>query len=226
MANNRKAVSARMTDLFDDQMLMDSGDLIAGVDEAGRGPLAGAVYAAAVILDPNEPIEGLRDSKKLTEKERERLAVEIKEKAIAWSVADATVEEIEEMNILKATMLAMRRAVLGLAVEPKLVLVDGNRLPELPYPANAIVKGDDKIAAISAASIIAKTTRDHRMMELEELYPGYGFAKHKGYGVEAHIAAIKKLGVCPEHRKTFEPIATMLGISKKKKVPDFELKAE
>ncbi len=226
MATNRKAVSARMTDLFDDQMLMDSGDLIAGVDEAGRGPLAGAVYAAAVILDPNEPIEGLRDSKKLTEKERERLAVEIKEKAIAWSVADATVEEIEEMNILKATMLAMRRAVLGLAVEPKLVLVDGNRLPELPYPANAIVKGDDKIAAISAASIIAKTTRDHRMMELEELYPGYGFAKHKGYGVEAHIDAIKKLGVCPEHRKTFEPIATMLGISKKKKAPDFELKAE
>ena len=226
MATNRKAVSARMTDLFDDQMLMDSGDLIAGVDEAGRGPLAGAVYAAAVILDPNEPIEGLRDSKKLTEKERERLAVEIKEKAIAWSVADATVEEIEEMNILKATMLAMRRAVLGLAVEPKLVLVDGNRLPELPYPANAIVKGDDKIAAISAASIIAKTTRDHRMMELEELYPGYGFAKHKGYGVEAHIAAITKLGVCPEHRKTFEPIATMLGISKKKKAPDFELKAE
>lgn len=226
MATNRKAVSARMTDLFDDQMLMDSGDLIAGVDEAGRGPLAGAVYAAAVILDPNEPIEGLRDSKKLTEKERERLAVEIKEKAIAWSVADATVEEIEEMNILKATMLAMRRAVLGLAVEPKLVLVDGNRLPELPYPANAIVKGDDKIAAISAASIIAKTTRDHRMMELEELYPGYGFAKHKDYGVEAHIAAIKKLGVCPEHRKTFEPIATMLGISKKKKAPDFELKAE
>ena len=135
MATNRKAVSARMTDLFDDQMLMDSGDLIAGVDEAGRGPLAGAVYAAAVILDPNEPIDGLRDSKKLTEKERERLAVEIKEKAIAWSVADATVEEIEEMNILKATMLAMRRAVLGLAVEPKLVLVDGNRLPELPYPA-------------------------------------------------------------------------------------------
>ena len=155
MATNRKAVSARMTDLFNDQMLMDSGDLIAGVDEAGRGPLAGAVYAAAVILDPNEPIEGLRDSKKLTEKERERLAVEIKEKAIAWSVADATVEEIEEMNILKATMLAMRRAVLGLAVEPKLVLVDGNRLPELPYPANAIVKGDDKIAAISAASIMA-----------------------------------------------------------------------
>ncbi len=223
MATSRKAVKARMTDLFDDQMLQASADLIAGVDEAGRGPLAGAVYAAAVILNPEEPIDGLRDSKKLTEHERERLAVEIKEKALAWSVADATVEEIDELNILQATMLAMRRAVLGLKIAPNLVLVDGNRLPQLPYPANAIVKGDDKIAAISAASIIAKTTRDHRMMELDAQYPGYGFAKHKGYGVEAHIAAIKKLGVCPEHRRTFEPIATILGISKKKKVPDFEL---
>lgn len=223
MATSRKAVKARMTDLFDDQMLQASADLIAGVDEAGRGPLAGAVYAAAVILNPEEPIDGLRDSKKLTEHERERLAVEIKEKALAWSVADATVEEIDELNILQATMLAMRRAVLGLKIAPNLVLVDGNRLPQLPYPANAIVKGDDKIAAISAASIIAKTTRDHRMMELDAQYPGYGFAKHKGYGVEAHIAAIKKLGVCPEHRRTFEPIATILGISKKKKAPDFEL---
>lgn len=223
MATSRKAVKARMTDLFDDQMLQASADLIAGVDEAGRGPLAGAVYAAAVILNPEEPIDGLRDSKKLTEHERERLAVEIKEKALAWSVADATVEEIDEINILKATMLAMRRAVLGLKIAPNLVLVDGNRLPQLPYPANAIVKGDDKIAAISAASIIAKTTRDHRMVELDAQYPGYGFAKHKGYGVEAHIAAIKKLGVCPEHRRTFEPIATILGISKKKKAPDFEL---
>ncbi len=223
MATSRKAVKARMTDLFDDQMLQASADLIAGVDEAGRGPLAGAVYAAAVILNPEESIDGLRDSKKLTEHERERLAVEIKEKALAWSVADATVEEIDELNILQATMLAMRRAVLGLKIAPNLVLVDGNRLPQLPYPANAIVKGDDKIAAISAASIIAKTTRDHRMMELDAQYPGYGFAKHKGYGVEAHIAAIKKLGVCPEHRRTFEPIATILGISKKKKAPDFEL---
>ena len=223
MATSRKAVKARMTDLFDDQMLQASADLIAGVDEAGRGPLAGAVYAAAVILNPEEPIDGLRDSKKLTEHERERLAVEIKEKALAWSVADATVEEIDELNILQATMLAMRRAVLGLKIAPNLVLVDGNRLPQLPYPANAIVKGDDKIAAISAASIIAKTTRDHRMMELDAQYPGYGFAKHKGYGVEAHIAAIKNLGVCPEHRRTFEPIATILGISKKKKAPDFEL---
>ena len=225
MSTSRKAVRERMTDLFDDAMLDASGDVIAGVDEAGRGPLAGAVYAAAVILDPAEPIEGLRDSKKLTEAQRERLAVEIKEKALAWSVADASVEEIDELNILRATMLAMRRAVIGLRVKPNLVLVDGNRLPELPYPANAIVKGDDKIAAISAASIIAKVTRDHRMLEMDEQYPGYGFAKHKGYGVEAHIEAIKKLGVTPEHRRTFEPIATMLGISKKNKAPDFELSA-
>ena len=163
----KKAVASRMDDLFNDMMLVDSGDLIAGVDEAGRGPLAGAVYAAAVILNPDEPIEGLRDSKKLTAKRRDELAEEIKAKALCWCVADASVEEIEEMNILKATMLAMRRAVLGLRIEPKLVLVDGNRLPEIPYPANAIVKGDDKVAAISAASLLAKTTRDHRMDHLD-----------------------------------------------------------
>ena len=220
---DRNEVNARITDLYNDQMLIHSADVIAGVDEAGRGPLAGAVYAAAVILNPDEPIEGLRDSKKLTEKERERLAVEIKEKSLAWSVADASVEEIDELNILQATLLAMRRAVLGLTVTPNLVPVDGNQLPQLPYPANTIVKGDDKVAAISAASIIAKTTRDHRMMELDELYPGYGFAKHKGYGVKAHLEAIRTLGVCPEHRRSFEPIATMLGISRKKKKDDFFL---
>ena len=216
----KKAVASRMDDLFNDMMLVDSGDLIAGVDEAGRGPLAGAVYAAAVILNPDEPIEGLRDSKKLTAKRRDELAEEIKAKALCWCVADASVEEIEEMNILKATMLAMRRA-----------LVDGNRLPEVPYPANAIVKGDDKVAAISAASILAKTTRDHRMDELDLRYPGYGFAKHKGYGVKEHIDAIKRLGVCPEHRKTFEPIASILGVAsakekrkaKKGERPAFEL---
>lgn len=227
----KKAVASRMDDLFNDMMLVDSGDLIAGVDEAGRGPLAGAVYAAAVILNPDEPIEGLRDSKKLTAKRRDELAEEIKAKALCWCVADASVEEIEEMNILKDTMLAMRRAVLGLRIEPKLVLVDGNRLPEVPYPANAIVKGDDKVAAISAASILAKTTRDHRMDELDLRYPGYGFAKHKGYGVKEHIDAIKRLGVCPEHRKTFEPIASILGVAsakekrkaKKGERPAFEL---
>ena len=218
----KKAVASRMDDLFNDMMLVDSGDLIAGVDEAGRGPLAGAVYAAVVILNPDEPIEGLRDSKKLTAKRRDELAEEIKAKAHCWCVADASVE---------ATMLAMRRAVLGLRIEPKLVLVDGNRLPEVPYPANAIVKGDDKVAAISAASILAKTTRDHRMDELDLRYPGYGFAKHKGYGVKEHIDAIKRLGVCPEHRKTFEPIASILGVAsakekrkaKKGERPAFEL---
>ena len=213
MARSKKAVGP---DLINDLLMMDSGDLIAGVDEAGRGPLAGPVVAAAVILDPDNPIEGLRDSKKLTEKRREELAPLIKERALAWCVADASVEEIEELNILQATMLAMTRAVNGLKVHPQLVLVDGNRLPHLDYPCNAIVKGDDKVPAISAASILAKTTRDHYMVEMEARYPGYGFAQHKGYGVAAHIAAIEKLGITPIHRKTFEPIASMLSQEDKK----------
>lgn len=213
MARSKKAVGP---DLINDLLMMDSGDLIAGVDEAGRGPLAGPVVAAAVILDPDNPIEGLRDSKKLTEKRREELAPLIKERALAWCVADASVEEIEELNILQATMLAMTRAVNGLKVHPQLVLVDGNRLPHLDYPCNAIVKGDDKVPAISAASILAKTTRDHYMVEMDARYPGYGFAQHKGYGVAAHIAAIEKLGITPIHRKTFEPIASMLADAEKK----------
>ena len=213
MARSKKAVGP---DLINDLLMMDSGDLIAGVDEAGRGPLAGPVVAAAVILDPDNPIEGLRDSKKLTEKRREELAPLIKERSLAWCVADASVEEIEELNILQATMLAMTRAVNGLKVHPQLVLVDGNRLPHLDYPCNAIVKGDDKVPAISAASILAKTTRDHYMVEMEARYPGYGFAQHKGYGVAAHIAAIEKLGITPIHRKTFEPIASMLSQEDKK----------
>ena len=213
MARSKKAVGP---DLINDLLMMDSGDLIAGVDEAGRGPLAGPVVAAAVILDPDNPIEGLRDSKKLTEKRREELAPLIKERSLAWCVADASVEEIEELNILQATMLAMTRAVNGLKVHPQLVLVDGNRLPHLDYPCNAIVKGDDKVPAISAASILAKTTRDHYMVEMEARYPGYGFAQHKGYGVAAHIAAIEKLGITPIHRKTFEPIASMLSQADKK----------
>lgn len=213
MARSKKTAGP---DLINDLLMMDSGDLIAGVDEAGRGPLAGPVVAAAVILDPDNPIEGLRDSKKLTEKRREELAPLIKERALAWCVADASVEEIEELNILQATMLAMTRAVNGLKVHPQLVLVDGNRLPHLDYPCNAIVKGDDKVPAISAASILAKTTRDHYMVEMEARYPGYGFAQHKGYGVAAHIAAIEKLGITPIHRKTFEPIASMLSQEDKK----------
>lgn len=196
--------------MFNDLMMEDSADLIAGVDEAGRGPLAGPVVAAAVILNPDHPIPGLRDSKKLSPAQREHLAELIKERALAWCVADASVEEIDELNILQATMLAMKRCVEGLTVKPNLVLVDGNRIPRLSCRVNAIVKGDDKIAAISAASILAKTTRDKWLVELDSRYPGYGLAKHKGYSVPEHIRAIKELGILPIHRKSFEPIASML----------------
>lgn len=202
----RKETKKRMGDLFNDAMLEESADLIAGVDEAGRGPLAGPVVAAAVILDPMRPINGLRDSKKLTEASRERLAAEIKERALDWSVAHATVEEIDELNILQATMLAMKRAISGLTVRPSLVLVDGNRVPRIDLPVNAIIQGDDKIAAISAASIIAKTTRDHWLEELDERYPEYGFAKHKGYGTKEHLEALAKYGPLPVHRKSFGPV--------------------
>ena len=202
----RKETKKRMGDLFNDAMLEESADLIAGVDEAGRWPLAGPVVAAAVILDPMRPIDGLRDSKKLTEASRERLAAEIKERALDWSVAHATVEEIDELNILQATMLAMKRAISGLTVRPSLVLVDGNRVPRIDLPVNAIIQGDDKIAAISAASIIAKTTRDHWLVELDERYPEYGFAKHKGYGTKEHLEALAKYGPLPVHRKSFGPV--------------------
>lgn len=190
-------------DLFFDPNLA----LTAGVDEAGRGPLAGPVVAAAVILDPENPIEGLADSKKLTAKKREALEPLIKERALAWCVAEASVEEIDEINILQATMLAMQRAVAGLKVQPEFVQVDGNRIPKLPMMAEAIVKGDAKVAAISAASILAKTHRDAYMMEQAHRYPGYGFEKHMGYGTAEHIKAIETLGVLPIHRKTFKPIS-------------------
>ena len=203
-------------DLFNDLMIAESGDLIAGVDEAGRGPLAGPVVAAAVILDPNNPIEGLRDSKKLSAKVRERLADEIKKKALAWSIAHATVEEIDELNILEATMLAMKRAIVGLSVEPNLILVDGNRIPKMNRRINAIVKGDDKVPAISAASILAKTTRDSAMIELDARYPEYGFAKHKGYGTPEHLAALEKYGPLPAHRKTFAPVKKVIEMRKGK----------
>ena len=181
--------------------------LTAGVDEAGRGPVAGPVVAAAVILDPNNPIEGLADSKKLTAKKREALEPLIKERALAWCVAEASVEEIEEINILQATMLAMQRAVAGLQVQPDFVQVDGNRIPKLPMMAEAIVKGDAKVQAISAASILAKTHRDAYMMEQAKKYPGYGFENHMGYGTAEHIKAVETLGVLPIHRKTFKPIS-------------------
>ena len=184
--------------------------LIAGVDEAGRGPLAGPVVAAAVILDELHPILGLADSKKLSARRREQLFDEIRAKALCCAVAQASVQEIDELNILQATLLAMRRAVEGLRLSPKLVLVDGNRLPVLPMRAEAIVKGDALVAAISAASILAKVTRDRWCVEVDEAYPQYGFAKHKGYGTALHLAALQAHGACPEHRTTFRPVTEVL----------------
>ncbi|AZZ98894.1 ribonuclease HII [Pseudoalteromonas sp. R3] len=183
---------------------------IAGVDEVGRGPLVGDVVTAAVILDPANPIEGLTDSKKLTEKKRLLLAQEIKQKALCYHVARATVSEIDELNILHATMLAMTRAVEGLAVKAQFVFVDGNRLPELSVPAQAIVKGDSLVAEISAASILAKVTRDQEMLDLDKQYPQYGFAAHKGYPTKAHFAALSEHGVTPHHRTSFKPVQRIL----------------
>jgi len=183
---------------------------MAGVDEAGRGPLAGPVVAAAVILDDLNPIKGLADSKILTALRREKLFDEIRSKALCCSIAEASIEEIEELNILQATMLAMRRAVEGLRLKPKLVLVDGNRLPVLNIRAEAIVKGDSKVPAISAASILAKVHRDRWCMSYDLEFPQYGFAKHKGYGTAEHLAALKAYGACPQHRKTFRPVTEVL----------------
>ncbi len=191
-------------------LIWDSPGLIAGVDEAGRGPLAGPVVAAAVILDDLNPIMGLADSKKLTALRRERLYDEIRAKALCCCIAEATVEEIDELNILQATLLAMRRAVEGLRLKPNKVLVDGNRLPVLDVLAEAIVKGDSKIPAISAASILAKVHRDRWCQELHVQYPQYGFDGHKGYGTAAHLAALKKYGATPWHRKSFSPVAEVL----------------
>lgn len=184
--------------------------LCAGVDEVGRGPLVGDVVAAAVILDPTQPIKGLMDSKKLSEKRREALAIEIKERALCWSIAVATPREIDELNILHATMLAMRRAVLGLSQTPDHVYVDGNRCPDIPYSVEAVVKGDSKVAEISAASIIAKVYRDHQMLELDAQFPQYQFANHKGYPTPAHLQLIKEHGVLPEYRRSFAPVRRLL----------------
>jgi len=184
--------------------------LVAGVDEAGRGPLVGPVMAAAVILDDFKPIVGLADSKKLTALKRERLFDEIRAKALCFSVAQASVQEIETLNILQATMLAMRRAVEGLRLAPKLVLVDGNRLPALPMRCEAIVKGDSLVAAISAASILAKVSRDRWCAEFDQQFPVYGFAQHKGYGTAQHLQALREHGACAQHRKTFRPVTEVL----------------
>ena len=183
---------------------------VAGVDEVGRGPLAGPVVTAAVILDPNNPVEGLMDSKVLSEKRREALEPIIKEMALAWSLGRCEVEEIDEFNILQATMIAMQRAVAGLSTQPDRVLVDGNRTPDFGIPAEAIVKGDQTVAAISAASILAKVSRDREMVALDNTYPGYGLAKHKGYPTKVHMTALTELGVTPIHRRSFGPVRKLL----------------
>lgn len=184
--------------------------LIAGVDEVGRGPLCGDVVTAAVILDPNKPIKGLTDSKKLSEKKRDQLFDVIKENALAWCIARASVEEIDKLNILHATMLAMQRAVTGLAIQPDFVLVDGNRCPEFGIQTQAVVKGDLLVAEISAASILAKVTRDREMVELDKLYPQYGLAKHKGYPTKDHLMAIELHGINHLYRKSFAPVKKLL----------------
>lgn len=196
-----------MDDLFQPDY---QGPGLAGVDEVGRGPLAGDVVAAAVILDPARPIAGLRDSKKLSARRREQLALQIMQQSQAWSVARATVAEIDQMNILQASLLAMHRAVRALRPQPCYVLVDGNRLPRWPYASEPVVRGDDRVPAIAAASILAKVQRDRELIELEQRYPGYGFAAHKGYPTTAHLKALLTLGVTPVHRRTFGPVRKLL----------------
>ena len=191
-------------------LVFDQPGLIAGVDEAGRGPLAGPVVAAAVILDDLQPIKGLNDSKVLTARARDRLFDEIHAKALCFCIAQASVEEIDQLNILHATMLAMRRAVEGLRLRPHKVLVDGNRIPTLRVAAEAIVKGDAKVKAISAASILAKVHRDRLCLQLHELHPQYGFDGHKGYPTSAHLSALREHGACPEHRRSFAPVRDVL----------------
>ena len=189
---------------------MPDSILIAGVDEAGRGPLAGPVLAAAVILDPDHPIAGLADSKKLSPIQRERLAAEIRACALAWALGRAEVAEIDRLNILQASLLAMQRAVAALTIAPEQALVDGNRCPRLACPCLAIVKGDATVPAISAASILAKVARDAELRQLHERYPQYGFAQHKGYPTAAHLDALRRFGLCPEHRRSFAPVAAVL----------------
>ncbi|MFW3573962.1 ribonuclease HII [Kosakonia cowanii] len=186
--------------------------LVAGVDEVGRGPLVGAVVTAAVILDPTRPIVGLNDSKKLSEKRRLSLFDEIKEKALAWSLGRAEPHEIDELNILHATMLAMQRAVAGLAITPEYVLIDGNRCPALAMPSMAVVKGDSRVAEISAASIIAKVTRDAEMAALDAIFPQYGFAQHKGYPTAFHLEKLTEHGATEHHRRSFAPVRRALGV--------------
>lgn len=196
-----------------DPLLLNFSGHIAGVDEVGRGPLAGPVVTAAVILDPDNPIDGLDDSKKLTEKKRSLLAAQIKEKALCYCIARAEHGEVDELNIFHATLLAMKRAVAGLTITPDRVLVDGKFCPDIPFLCEAVIKGDSRVAAISAASILAKVNRDNEMITMEETYPGYGFARHKGYPTKLHIEALQKLGITPIHRKSFKPVQKILAQS-------------
>jgi ribonuclease HII len=201
--SGKEAFEARMRGYEDTEV-------ICGVDEAGRGPLAGPVFAAAVILDPSKPVAGLRDSKKLTEARRDALALQIKESALAWSIAQCSEAEIDALNILQATMLAMRRAIEGLVVRPTLALIDGNRCPICPVRSEAIVKGDDKVPAISAASILAKTARDAALAALHLQYPHYAFDQHKGYPTALHLERLRSHGVSPVHRKSYAPVRALL----------------
>lgn len=198
------------TDLWDRQLEPAWGKRVAGLDEVGRGPLAGPVVAAAVILDPTHPIAGLNDSKRLTASRRERVAAEIREYALDWALGRAEVEEVDRLNVLAASMLAMQRATEALSAPPSHALVDGNRCPALPCPSSAIVGGDGLVAAIAAASILAKVARDAEMVAMDATYPGYGFAGHKGYPSKAHLAALMELGPCPIHRRSFAPIRALL----------------
>jgi ribonuclease HII len=200
-------LSVVIKDITPEQVAIISQGLVAGVDEVGRGPLVGDVVTAAVILDPNKPIVGLNDSKKLSEKRRNSLYQQIMDNALSVSIGRASPAEIDELNILHATMLAMQRAVAGLSILPERVLVDGNRVPDFGIASHAIIKGDGLVAAISAASIIAKVTRDAEMDTLDSQYPQYGFAKHKGYPTKAHFEALALYGVLPEHRRSFKPVA-------------------
>jgi len=196
--------------MFPDIEIDYEGCFLAGVDEAGRGPLAGPVVAAAVILDPERPISGINDSKKLSESKRESLALIIREQSLSWAVGRADVEEIDDLNILHATMLAMKRAVEGLSPAAEYALIDGNRCPAISCGSQAVVKGDQRVEAIGAASIIAKVTRDHEMLVLHEQYPEYGFNQHKGYGTRVHMEALQQHGALPEHRRSFAPVRRVL----------------
>lgn len=209
-----KQESLGFDSVLDAEAQIEGEEVIAGVDEAGRGPLCGEVFAAAVILDPDNPIDGLDDSKKLTEKRRTQLAIEIKAKAKSWAIASSSVEEIDEINILQATLLAMRRAAAALDITPTLLRVDGNQNPKSDIPAETIVKGDSLFSEISAASILAKDARDQSMIEFDAKYPEYGFAQHKGYGTKAHMEALHMYGITPIHRKSFAPIRKLIEANK------------